>query len=326
MTRRLAMAALVTGNQATASVIERGLHDADVEVRRFAATGLATDARIDERDRILLIAFADKEPRVRLEAIRAWGRQLQKTSCAPIRAALKDADPHVQLQAIDQLGTACPAAESAASDLAAIVATLNNTPRTWHAPAHAIVSLARIQPDAARQALPRFVQHQTWQVRMYAAHAAATLAAMDALNALSTDPNDNVREAVLSALIDRGQGARGQVERRKGDGAADHRAWTSDEGTQGHHSRSAHGDPQPPAVVRRCVASGEPRRLLEGFRSGDCAEGGGDADDVDRAAANRRSAAAHSARRHDRRRESFARQVVAFSHGGCRQFRHRTGR
>ena len=39
LTRRLAMAALVTGNQATASVIERGLLDADGEVRRFAAAG-----------------------------------------------------------------------------------------------------------------------------------------------------------------------------------------------------------------------------------------------------------------------------------------------
>jgi cyclophilin family peptidyl-prolyl cis-trans isomerase/HEAT repeat protein len=202
VTRRLAMAALVTGNQATASVIERGLHDADAEVRRFAAAAAATDARIDERDRILKIALADKEPRVRLEAIRSWGRQLQKTSCAPIRAALKDENTHVRLQAIDQLATACPAAESAAADLTTIVGTLSNAPRTWHAPAHAIVSLARIEPDAARQALPRFVQHPTWQVRMYAAHAAGVLNALDALNALSADPNDNVREAVLSSLID----------------------------------------------------------------------------------------------------------------------------
>jgi cyclophilin family peptidyl-prolyl cis-trans isomerase/HEAT repeat protein len=202
VTRRLAMAALVTGNQATASVIERGLHDADAEVRRFAVTAAATDARIDERDRILMIAFADKEPRVRLEAIRSWGRQLQNTSCAPIRAALKDANAHVQLQAIDQLGTACPAAESAAADLAAIAGTLNNAPRAWHAPAHAILSLARIQPDAARQVLPRFVQHPTWQVRMYAARAAGVLNALDELNTLAADANDNVREAVLSSLID----------------------------------------------------------------------------------------------------------------------------
>lgn len=202
MTRRLAMAALATGNQATASVIERGLHDADAEVRRFAVTAAAGDARIDDRDRILKIALADKEARVRLEAIRAWGRQLQKTSCAPIRDALKDANTHVQLQAIDQLGTPCPDAESAAADLTAIVNTLSNAPRTWHAPAHAIVSLAKIQPDAARPALSRFVQHPTWQVRMYAARAAGVLNATDALTTLSTDLNDNVREAVLSSLID----------------------------------------------------------------------------------------------------------------------------
>ena len=202
LTRRLAMAALVTGNQATTSVIERGLNDTDAEVRRFAAAAAATDARIDERDRVIKIALADKEPRVRLEALRAWGRHFQKTSCAPIKAALKDPNPHVMLQAIDQLGTACPAAESPAADLTAIVASLNNSPRTWHAPAHAIVSLARIQPEAARKALPRFVQHPTWQVRMYAARAAGALSSLDDLNALMTDPNDNVREAALSALID----------------------------------------------------------------------------------------------------------------------------
>ena len=86
MTRRLAMAALVTGNQATGSIPERGLNDADVEVRRFAAVALGTDARVDDRDRVLKIALADKEPRVRLEALRGWGRFLQKTSCEIGRA------------------------------------------------------------------------------------------------------------------------------------------------------------------------------------------------------------------------------------------------
>src|SRR5918993_3571131 len=113
ITRRLAMAALVTGNQATESVVERGLNDADAEVRRFAAAAAATDARIDDRARVLKVALADKDPRVRLEALRGWGRHLQKTSCAPIRTALKDANTHVQLQAIDQLGAACPSSESA---------------------------------------------------------------------------------------------------------------------------------------------------------------------------------------------------------------------
>jgi cyclophilin family peptidyl-prolyl cis-trans isomerase/HEAT repeat protein len=202
ITRRLAMAALVTGSQATGSVIERGLNDADGEVRRFAAAALATDARIDERERLVRIALADREPRVRLEALRAWGRQLQKTSCAPVIAALKDATPHVRLQAIDQLGAPCPAADAAAAPLAAIADSLDARPREWHAPAHAIVALARQQPDAARKAMPRFVGHQTWQVRMYAARAAGVLADIDALATLVADTHHNVAEAALSSLID----------------------------------------------------------------------------------------------------------------------------
>ncbi|HEX4914374.1 MAG TPA: peptidylprolyl isomerase [Vicinamibacterales bacterium] len=202
ITRRLAMAALVTGNQATTSVIERGLHDSDAEVRRFAAAAAGTDARVDERDRVLKIALADKEPRVRLEALRSWGRMLQKTSCAPVTAALNDQNPHVRLQAIDQLGTACPAAEGAAARLLPIVQSLDTRPRAWHAPAHALVALARQQPEAARTALPKFAQHPTWQVRMYAARAAGVLNAVGELKTLAVDPNDNVREAALTSLID----------------------------------------------------------------------------------------------------------------------------
>lgn len=200
-TRRLAMAALVTGNQATASVIERGLLDVDAEVRRFAAAAAATDAAIAERDVLLKRAMADKEPRVRFEGLRGWGRHLQKTSCAPVRAAVTDADAHVRLQAIDQLGAGCPAAEGP-SDLAAIVNTLSTAPRQWHAPAHALVALARTQPDDARAALPRFAGHATWQVRMYAARAAGSLGAVETLTTLMSDPNDNVREAALGALAE----------------------------------------------------------------------------------------------------------------------------
>jgi cyclophilin family peptidyl-prolyl cis-trans isomerase len=202
LTRRLAMAALVTGNQATTSVIERGLNDADAEVRRFAAAATATDAKIDERERVIKVALADKEPRVRFEALRAWGRHFQKTSCAPIRAALKDSNPHVMLQAIDQLAAACPAAESPAADLSAIAESLGNTPRTWHAPAHAIVSLARVQPETATKLLPRFMAHPTWQVRMYAARAAGILGLGRELEVLWADAIDNVKEAALAAMID----------------------------------------------------------------------------------------------------------------------------
>ncbi len=202
LTRRLAMAALVTGNQATTSVIERGLNDADAEVRRFAAAAAGTDARLDERDRIIKIALADKEPRVRFQALQAWGRQFQKTSCAPVLNALKDSNIHVRLQAIDQLGNPCPASESPVAQLQAIVSTLSAQPRTWHEPAHAIVSLARIQPAAARSAIAPFAAHQTWQVRMYAARAIGSFGTAADLSALASDRTDNVAEAALSTLID----------------------------------------------------------------------------------------------------------------------------
>lgn len=199
--RRLGMASLVTGSQATASVIERGLNDADAEVRRFAAAAAGTDARVDDRERILKIALGDKEPRVRLEGLRSWGRLLQKASCTPIKAALTDPNAHVRLQAIDQLGQPCPANESAVAELSALAGTLDARPRTWHVPAHALVSLARHDPEAARKALPRFVEHPQWQVRMYAARAAGILSHVDNLATLAADGHDNVREAALSSLI-----------------------------------------------------------------------------------------------------------------------------
>jgi cyclophilin family peptidyl-prolyl cis-trans isomerase/HEAT repeat protein len=201
LTRRLAMAALISGNQATSSVIERGLLDADAEVRRFAATAAAGDSKLTDRDELLKRALGDKDPRVRFEALRGWGRQLQKTSCAPVLVSVKDTDPHVRLQAIDQLGAGCPANDGPLP-LASIVATLSTQPRTWHAPAHALVSLARTDRAATATALPSFVAHQTWQVRMYAARAAGVLGDVNTLTALMGDANDNVREAALSALVD----------------------------------------------------------------------------------------------------------------------------
>ena len=204
MTRRLAMAALVTGDQATASVIERGLLDVDAEVRRFAAAAAAaaSDSPLTDREALLRRALADKVARVRFEALRGW-RRLQQLSCDPVIAAMRDADPHVRLQAIDQLGDGCPVSHGQPiKELSSLVETLNIQPRMWHMPAHALVSLARLSPDDARKALPRFVQHPTWQVRMYAARAAGVVTAIDALITLGRDTNDNVREAALSALIE----------------------------------------------------------------------------------------------------------------------------
>ncbi len=202
LTRKLAMAALVSGGQATAAVIDRALIDSDAEVRRLAALAAGMDGALAGRDALIARAMADKVARVRVEGLRAYGRHLQKASCGPVRASVRDPDPHVRLQAIDQLGNGCPASEDAAADLKAVVETLGAQPRTWHAPAHALVALARVSPADARGALPRHAAHATWQVRMYAARAAGVLQQVDVLTALARDNHDNVREAALSALID----------------------------------------------------------------------------------------------------------------------------
>jgi cyclophilin family peptidyl-prolyl cis-trans isomerase/HEAT repeat protein len=200
--RRLAMAALVTGNEATPSVIERALSDRDSEVRRLGAVAAGAEGTIGERSRLLERAVTDTDAQVRYEALRSWERRLRPTSCAPLRTALQDSNPHVMLQAIDLLGGECPAAENPSEELASRAAALSDRPREWHAPAHAIVALARHDRAAATKLLPRFVANPIWQVRMYAARAAGVLGATDVLVGLGADPHDNVREAALAALID----------------------------------------------------------------------------------------------------------------------------
>ncbi|MDH4065476.1 MAG: peptidylprolyl isomerase [Acidobacteriota bacterium] len=200
--RRLAMAALLTGNEATASIIERALADRDTEVRRLGAAAAGAEAPLPDRERLLQRALEDPDAQVRFEALRSWGRRLQATSCAPIRAAVKDPNPHVMLQAIDLLGAPCPDSDGPPAELGALVESLSTRPREWHAPAHAYLALARRSPAAARRALPRYTTHPTWQVRMYAARAAGVMEAVGVLTAFGQDPHPNVREAALTALID----------------------------------------------------------------------------------------------------------------------------
>src|SRR5688500_15183927 len=129
ITRRLAMAALVTGNQATTSVIERALLDKDVEVRRLAALAAGNDARTEFAE-LLAAAMADPEPRVRLEALRSWSRHVQKISCAPLLTHAREfGNMHVRLQALDLLGAGCPASEGSAEPLIDAVRELSTAGR-----------------------------------------------------------------------------------------------------------------------------------------------------------------------------------------------------
>jgi cyclophilin family peptidyl-prolyl cis-trans isomerase/HEAT repeat protein len=198
--RRLATLTLVTAGAMTRQDLEAAAASTDEEVRRLAMVGAR--ANLDGREAVLTNALRDRQSRVRYEALQTWGRQLQKTSCDPVIAAVRDPNPHVSLLAIDLLGDGCPTtAASPASTLQPLADVLTPQSTRWHVPAHALVALARTVPAEARKQLPRYVSHSIWQVRMYAARAAGAVAALDELDQLARDPHHNVREAALAELV-----------------------------------------------------------------------------------------------------------------------------
>jgi cyclophilin family peptidyl-prolyl cis-trans isomerase/HEAT repeat protein len=204
--RRLALLALRTDKAIDGDLALLAAKDPDDEVRRLAMTAaaLATgdSAAIPDTDReaVLRAGLKDAEPRVRIDALRGWGRHQQGRDCAPIVAAVADLSPHVSVHALDLLGAGCPAGVEVSPTLRKAAEVLAPSGAAWHHAAHAIVSLARVAPADARLLLPRFVGHPTWQVRMYAARAAGQMSAFEPLARLGSDAHDNVREAAIEEL------------------------------------------------------------------------------------------------------------------------------
>jgi peptidyl-prolyl cis-trans isomerase B (cyclophilin B) len=150
---------------------------------------------------VLAVGRVDDSPSVRLEALRGLRARNDADSCAAAIAAADDRDVHVALLAIDQLG-ACGSAGDAVSTLERAVTDLSQAgaPRGWHRAAHAIVALASGAPERASATLAQFSGSGIWQLRMYAARAAAQLSNREALDTLAKDDDDNVREAAVEGL------------------------------------------------------------------------------------------------------------------------------
>jgi cyclophilin family peptidyl-prolyl cis-trans isomerase/HEAT repeat protein len=204
--RRLALLALRSARAVDGELALVAATDPDDEVRRLAMTAAAApaadSAAVPEpaREAVLRAGLKDVEPRVRLDALRGWGRHLQTRDCQPIVAAVADPSTHVAVQAIDLLGAGCPAGTAVSATLQKDAEALPPTGAMWHRAAHAIVSLGRVAPADARLLLPRFVGHPTWQVRMYAARAAGQMESFEPLARLGADAHDNVREAAIEEL------------------------------------------------------------------------------------------------------------------------------
>jgi peptidyl-prolyl cis-trans isomerase B (cyclophilin B) len=138
---------------------------------------------------------------VRIEALRALARRDPDAVCASALRAAADVDLGVALVALDLLGN-CGREPAAVAYLERTVADQADlkVPRGWHRHAHALVAFAIAAPDRVAPALRVYAQSTTWQVRLYAARAAAQALDRTTLEALAADPDDRVANVALTAL------------------------------------------------------------------------------------------------------------------------------
>jgi cyclophilin family peptidyl-prolyl cis-trans isomerase len=142
----------------------------------------------------------DSSMAVRIEAVRAWARQeSRENGCQRLLETLKDPEIPVVLAALDALGDTCKDDVNVTDRLTSEAKAPEDA--EWHRGSHALVALAKRAPSRAFIALlGGHVRHEIWQVRMYAARAAAIANDVTSLERLSSDEQDNVREATLAPL------------------------------------------------------------------------------------------------------------------------------
>jgi cyclophilin family peptidyl-prolyl cis-trans isomerase/HEAT repeat protein len=201
--RRRAVAALLASQGMDAETLKDVLEDPDAEVRRLAVVALAGAGSVlvdDARVALIRSSLSDPEWIVRYEGVRAWTRRAAGShGCIPLIEALGDKSLHVVLAAIDALGDQCRDDEVITIRIASEARTPLPMGR-WQREAHAFVALAKRAPERASIGLMTFAMHNVWQVRMYAARAAAILDSVGVLARLAADPEDNVAEAALAPL------------------------------------------------------------------------------------------------------------------------------
>ncbi len=200
--RRLALLTLAAAGGLDSATAVRAARDPDDESRRMMLRGTgALSAGL--RATLVRRAFADPGTIVRTEAIAAARLGDGSPDCAPILAATRDRDPYVALTAIDSLGSGCADARAAVATLRPLVTgrlTAGAPDHRWQTGAHALLALARLDTATAAGLLPRMAASPRWEVRQYAARAAAVIGARPALFRLAADSDRNVQEAAIIGL------------------------------------------------------------------------------------------------------------------------------
>lgn len=158
--RRLAVSALVTARESNLPLLRDVLRDPDDQVRRLGVVwmGIADDMPL--RDDALRQAFGDESPMVRYEALRIHARTRTGPidDCSLEQSALQDANAHVVLLAIDQLGR-CADAQQAAERLTTFLtpffdSAASASPASPTSPASSAASAAGAA-NAASSAVPQ---------------------------------------------------------------------------------------------------------------------------------------------------------------------------
>ena len=204
--RRPAWLALTAAGAADQASISSAIaRDPDAQVRRLAVAALPNVADSAFQRAQLARVEHDRDAMVRLEWVRVYRLLVAATDCRPLLAATSDSVAHVRLAAIDALGGPCADRETVVATLRAAIdsgpsgVSTSRAGATWHARAHALVALSRIDGSGS-DLLRRDSRHPVWQVRMYVARGAATVRDTALLSSLAFDDVGNVREVALQGL------------------------------------------------------------------------------------------------------------------------------
>jgi cyclophilin family peptidyl-prolyl cis-trans isomerase len=185
-----------------------GLAHADARIRAIAQRA---------RWRILDPAFAARDSLPALPAppsypdpawrIRFHDLTPKRNDCAALKIALDDSAWAVRLHAADLVPATCATDATILSTLRNWIDALPSDAShraaggvSWHGAAHAVVALARMRTDDARDRERRLSSHKQWQVRAYAARAAALVADTATIRVLARDVDANVTEAAIDGL------------------------------------------------------------------------------------------------------------------------------
>ena len=215
--RSLALSALGQARRMDRELIEDALDSGEPQAAAVALRYLSSvppDERLELLDRGLDPELERASPFPAIEALRFIAEQprtgpmcerlFEHASPEPrTRRSSRDA---VRIVAIDALARPCPEVAPQQTLLRSIAeaprsATSSSGPAAaWQPAAHALVSLARLSPDEARDLVPSFAADPSSFVRGYAARAASAVGDSGALRRLAEDSDPNVRSVALEGL------------------------------------------------------------------------------------------------------------------------------